>query len=47
MAVAANRVRELKGGSVAVKNGQVLAELPLPIAGLMSDKDAQTVAWLN
>ncbi len=47
MAAAANRVLELKGGSVAVADGRVLAELPLPIAGLMSDKDAHTVAWLN
>ena len=47
MAAAANRVREMKGGSVAVENGNVLAELPLPIAGLMSDKDAKTVAELN
>ena len=47
MAFAANRVRELKGGSVAVKNGKVVAELPLPIAGLMSDKDARTAAELN
>ena len=44
MAFAANRVRELKGGSVAVDSGNVIAELPLPIAGLMSDKDAKTTA---
>lgn len=47
IAAAANRVRELKGGSVAVADGEVLAELPLPIAGLMSDMDAHTVAELN
>ena len=47
MAVAANRVREMEGGSVAVEGGKVLAQLPLPIAGLMSDKDAKTVAELN
>ena len=47
MAFAANRVRELKGGSVAVDSGNVIAELPLPIAGLMSDKDAKTTAELN
>ncbi|MBO6302574.1 MAG: hypothetical protein J6N15_09075 [Ruminiclostridium sp.] len=47
MAAAANRVRELKGGSVAVENGAAVAELPLPIAGLMSDKDAKTAAELN
>lgn len=47
MAAAANRVRELGGGSVAVENGAVRAEIPLPIAGLMSDADAETVAAQN
>ncbi len=37
MAVAVNRLIELEGGFVAVRGGRVLAELPLPIAGLMSD----------
>ncbi len=47
MACAANRVRELGGGSVAVADGKVCAEIPLPIAGLMSDADAETVAKQN
>lgn len=47
MACAANRVRELGGGSVAVENGRICAEIPLPIAGLMSDADAETVAAQN
>jgi adenine deaminase len=38
MAFAANRIAENHGGIVVVKDGQVLAELPLEIAGLMSDK---------
>lgn len=38
MAFAVNRIAQNKGGIVVVKNGQVLAELPLEIAGLMSDK---------
>ncbi len=38
MALAVNRVIAMDGGKVVVKNGHVLAELPLPIAGLMSDK---------
>ena len=38
IALAANRVRSLGGGIVVALNGQILAELPLPIAGLMSDK---------
>jgi adenine deaminase len=36
MAFAANRIAENHGGIVVVKNGEVLAELPLEIAGLMS-----------
>ncbi|MDC7125193.1 MAG: adenine deaminase C-terminal domain-containing protein [Spirochaetales bacterium] len=35
--VAANRVIELQGGIVLVQNGQITEELPLPVAGLMSD----------
>ena len=38
MAFACNRIAENKGGIVVVKDGRVLAELPLEIAGLMSDK---------
>ena len=38
MVIAANRLIELQGGLVAVRNGEVLAEVALPIAGLMSDK---------
>ncbi|KAA8610124.1 adenosine deaminase [Salipiger aestuarii] len=36
MAFAANRLSQIEGGFVVVKDGTVLAELPLPIAGLMS-----------
>lgn len=36
MALAANRLREVEGGFVVVEGGQILAELPLPVAGLMS-----------
>ena len=35
MAAAAERVRELQGGLVVVRDGKVLEALPLPIAGLM------------
>ncbi|MDP2790600.1 MAG: adenine deaminase C-terminal domain-containing protein [Rectinemataceae bacterium] len=34
---AANRVIELQGGIVLVQGGVISAELPLPVAGLMSD----------
>lgn len=44
MAVAANRCAAIDGGYVIVKDGKVLAELPLPIAGLMSDDDPRSVA---
>ena len=44
MAAAANRCAAIEGGYVIVKDGKVLAELPLPIAGLMSDDDPTTVA---
>lgn len=43
MAVAANRCAELGGGLVVVHQGSVLAELPLPIGGLMSDLPAEEV----
>ena len=38
MAFAVNRITENKGGIVVVREGKVLAELPLEIAGLMSGK---------
>lgn len=38
MAIAANRLIEIQGGFVVVGGGTVLAELPLPVAGLMSDR---------
>ena len=43
MALACNRIKEMQGGYVIVKNGKVLGELPLPIAGLMSDKNFEDV----
>ena len=47
MAAAANRIRTLGGGCAAAADGEILAELPLPVAGLMSDADAETVAAQN
>jgi adenine deaminase len=44
MARAVNRLIELQGGCVAVAGGEVRAELPLPIAGLMSDRPFEEVA---
>lgn len=37
MAVAANHLIEIGGGMVCVLDGKVIASVPLPIAGLMSD----------
>ncbi len=47
MAAAANRIRELGGGCAVVKAGRVLAEMPLPVAGLMSEGSAEVVANEN
>jgi adenine deaminase len=44
MATAANRLIALEGGAVVVRDGAVLAELALPIAGLMSDRPYEEVA---
>ena len=40
---AAVRLIKLQGGKVVVNNGEILAELPLPIAGLISDRDYEYV----
>ncbi len=44
MALAGNTLAEVGGGMIAVKNGAVIALLPLPIAGLMSDRTLEEVA---
>lgn len=43
MALAGNRVRQNGGGLAFAVNGQVVGELPLPVAGLMSTEDAVSV----
>ncbi|AWK88819.1 adenine deaminase [Azospirillum thermophilum] len=43
MALAVNRLIELQGGFVAVRNGTVVGELALPLAGLMSLQPFETV----
>jgi adenine deaminase len=46
MVIAANTLRELGGGLVVVSDGQVQAQLPLPVAGLMTAASLeQVVAW--
>ena len=44
MAGAVNRIRTLQGGAVVCKNGEILAELPLPIFGIMSDLPIESIA---
>ncbi|MFY9176207.1 MAG: adenine deaminase [Caldicoprobacterales bacterium] len=44
MALAGNTLAKVGGGMVAVKNGKVIALLPLPIAGLMCQEPAEAVA---
>lgn len=44
MALAANKLGEVGGGIVVVSKGEILALVELPIAGLMSDERAETVA---
>jgi len=43
MAAAVNRLIELEGGFVAAANGEVKAELPLPLAGLISNRPFEEV----
>jgi len=44
MAMAANRLAEVGGGITIFRDGEELALVELPIAGLMSDRPASTVA---
>ena len=41
--LAVNRLRELRGGLVIVDGGQVVGELPLPVAGLFTDSPLEEV----
>lgn len=55
IALAVNRIKALGGGIVVADDGKILCELPLPIAGLMSDQplpvvnnmleEAKKMAW--
>lgn len=44
MAQAANRLAETGGGQVVVKDGEIIGEVRLPIAGLMSNERVEVVA---
>ena len=43
MALAANRLTEIEGGFVVAEGGRILAELALPVAGLMSLEPFESV----
>ena len=43
ISLAINEIQRLQGGLVIAAGGKVLASLPLPIAGLVSDKPLETV----
>ena len=43
LAACVRALKKMRGGFVAVADGQVLAQLPLPVAGLMSDRPAAEV----
>ena len=44
MAFAVNRIRQMQGGVVVSKNGKILAELALPVFGLISDLPLESLA---
>ncbi len=43
MAIATNRMLDLNGGIVLVKNGSIISEIPLPIGGIQSTHDMKTL----
>jgi adenine deaminase len=44
MALAANILAEVGGGQIVVRRGEIIGQVQLPIAGLMSDERAEVVA---
>lgn len=47
MAIAANCIREMGGGNVVVADGEIVAKMPLAIAGLMGESSALEMAKQN
>jgi len=43
MIMAAREIRQMQGGLIVVADGRTLASLPLPIGGLMADREAREV----
>ncbi len=44
MALAVNRIGQLQGGTLFTSGGNIVAELPMPIMGLMSDLPVEAIA---
>ncbi len=44
---AVKRLKEIGGGMVVVRDQKVIAELPLPVAGLMANKDVESISNLE
>ena len=44
MTFAVEKLIEMEGGMILVKNGKIISSLPLPIAGIMSDKSGEFIA---
>jgi adenine deaminase len=44
MAIATNELAKLGGGQIVIREGKVIGQVELPIAGLMSDEQADVVA---
>lgn len=44
MAIAINHTVKIGGGQIAVKDGKIVSEVPLPIGGIISDQDPEIVA---
>lgn len=47
LAKAVNRVHDLQGGSIVIENGSIVAELPMPIFGAVSDLPMEEISRKN
>lgn len=47
MITVANHVRKISGGLAVCVDGKIVADMPLPLAGLMTDKPAEIIAKQN
>lgn len=45
MAVAVNRIHQLKGGIVISENNEIICELALPVFGIISELPADKIVW--